>query len=260
MTATMARPMAGFGPLFRKELQEWRHGARVWVILAVITLFMTLSAANAAITAWIIANAPAGSETGEPLSLVPMDNILAAVSSQIFVMGAIFAAMSLLVGERERGTLSWVASKPVSRGAMWGSKWLAATAILGIVAGLLPLLLTFAVATALYGMPAAGATIVIAVGVVAAITFIVAVVLATSTVVSSQPAVAAIGFAVVFLPQILVSFLPAVAGQFLPTAILPWAIGRALGADVGFITPIAFAVSMAAVVAFATWRIDKLEL
>jgi hypothetical protein len=72
--------------------------------------------------------------------------------------------------------------------------------------------------------------------------------------------VAAIGFAVVFLPQILVSFLPAVAGQFLPTAILPWAIGLALGADVGFITPIAFAVSLAAVVAFATWRIDKLEL
>ena len=38
---------AGFGPLFRKELREWAHSKRIWVILAVTTAFMTLTAANA---------------------------------------------------------------------------------------------------------------------------------------------------------------------------------------------------------------------
>ena len=37
-------------------------------------------------------------------------------------------------------------------------------------------------------------------------------------------------------------------------------MGLATGADVGLVTPIAWAVSILALVAFATWRMDKLEL
>ena len=92
------------------------------------------------------------------------------------------------------------------------------------------------------------------------VAFIVAVVLAASTAISNQPAVAAIGFGVFFLPQLIAGLFPVDIGPFLPTSILPWAMGLATGADVGFVTPIAWAASTLALVAFATWRMDKLEL
>jgi ABC-type transport system involved in multi-copper enzyme maturation permease subunit len=133
--------LAGLRPLFRKELGEWLHSKRIWVILIVTTMFMALAAANGAITSYIVAITPEAAPS-QPISLVPLDNFMAAISSQIFVLVAIFAAMSLLVAEQEHGTLAWVASKPVSRGAIWTAKWLAAALMVSVVAGLLPLLLT----------------------------------------------------------------------------------------------------------------------
>ena len=258
--AGTSRRLAGFGPLFRKDVGEWRHGKRAWVILIVTTLFLVLTAANGAIQSWVIANAPGAEAPSQPISLVPLDNFMAAVASQMAVVVAIFAAMSLLVAERDHGTLAWVASKPVSRGAIWASKWLAAAIVVSVIAGLLPLVAVFAVSTALYGPVDIGVALVAAAGVVASVTFIVAVVLAASTVISNQPAVAAIGFGVFFLPQLVAGLIPGDIGPFLPTSILPWAMGLATGADVGLVTPIAWAVSILALVAFATWRMDKLEL
>jgi len=254
------RRLSGLGPLFRKDVAEWRHGKRLWVILAVSTLLLVLTAANGAITTWLVANVPGGVAPDEPISMVALDNFMAAVASQFIVLIAILGAMSLLVAEREHGTLGWVASKPVSRSAIWVSKWLGAAIALSIVAALLPMLVTFAVATVLYGSLDVVVALIVAVGVVGAVTFVTAVVLASSTVISNQAAVAAIGFAVLFIPQIVVGLLPAGAAAFLPTSILPWAIGLAMGADVGFVTPIAWAASILALVAFATWRMDKLEL
>ena len=258
--AGTSRRLAGFGPLFRKDVGEWRHGKRAWVILIVTTLFLVLTAANGAIQSWVIANAPGAEAPSQPISLVPLDNFMAAVASQMAVVVAIFAAMSLLVAERDHGTLAWVASKPVSRGAIWASKWLAAAIVVSVIAGLLPLVAVFAVSTALYGPVDIGVALVAAAVVVASVTFIVAVVLAASTVISNQPAVAAIGFGVFFLPQLVAGLIPGDIGPFLPTSILPWAMGLATGADVGLVTPIAWAVSILALVAFATWRMDKLEL
>ena len=252
--------LAGFGPLFRKELREWAHSKRPWVILAVTTAFMILTAANAAINTWIIANIPDATTSGGAISLDPTTNFLAAVSTQIFVIVAIFAAMSLLVAERERGTLAWVASKPVSRGAIWLSKWAAAAIVVSIVAGIIPMAATFGLVAVLYGSAGIGSFAFAAVGVVASIAFMIAVVLAASTVIPNQAAVAAIGFAVFFLPQILVSLVPVDISPFLPTSIMGWAMGLVVGADMGFVTPIAWAVSVAALAGFASWRMERLEL
>ena len=251
--------VAGFGPLFRKELSEWAHSKRPWVIVAVTTAFMTLTAANAAINSWIIANVPDATTSAGAISLDPMTNVLAAVSSQIFVAVAIFVAMSLLVAERERGTLSWVASKPVSRGAIWLSKWAAAAIVVSIVAGIIPMAATFGLVAVLYGSAGVGAFAFAAVGVVASIAFMIAVVLAVSTVIPNQAAVAAIGFAVFFLPQILVSLVPVDISPFLPTSIMGWAMGLVVGADPGFVTPIVWAVSVVALAGFASWRMERIE-
>ena len=106
-----------------------------------------------------------------------------------------------------------------------------------------------------------GAALVVAAGVVAAVMFIIAVVLAGSTVISNQAAVAAIGFAVLFIPQILVGLAAGRSrSRSCRPSILPWAIGLATGADVGFVTPIAWAVSVGLLAAFATWRMGRLEL
>ena len=167
--------------------------------------------------------------------------------------------MSLLVAERERGTLSWVASKPVSRGAIWLSKWAAATVVVAIVAGIIPMAATFAVVLVLYGSAGLTTFAFAVVGVTAAIAFMIAVVLAVSTVITNQAAVAAIGFAVFLLPQILVSVVPVDISPFLPTSIMSWSIGLIAGADAGFITPVVWAVSVVALAAFASWKMERIE-
>jgi ABC-2 type transport system permease protein len=245
--------------LLQKELREWAHSKRPWVIVAVTTLFMALTAANAVINTWIIANVPDATVSGGAISLDPMTNFLAAVSTQIFVVAAIFAAMSLLVTERERGTLSWVASKPVSRGSIWHAKLVAAAIVVSVVAGIVPMAATFGLVAVLYGSAGVGAFVFSSIGVVASVAFIIAVVLAVSTVVPNQAAVAAIGFTVFFLPQILVSLVPVDVSPFLPTSIMAWAMGLIVGADTGFVTPIVWALSVIALAGFASWRMERSE-
>ena len=253
--------MLGFRPLVRKDLAEWAHGPRAWVVLIVTATFMALSAANAWLNAWVVANVPTDPSVARaPMSMVPFDNVMTAVGSQIFVIVAIFASMSLLIVERENGSLAWLASKPVARGGIWAAKALAAISVLWVAAAIVPLVITAAVVTVLYGAPSIVPLIGVVVGAGATIALFVTVVLAASTVVSSQPAVAAIGIAVMILPTIVAGILPIQIEPYLPTSILGWAVGLGLGADVGVATPVAWAVSMAALVAFAVGRMERLEL
>ena len=218
MTASISSPpgtpgasprdrFAGFGPLFRKELREWATASAPWVILVVTTAVHDPDRRQRGDQHLDHRQRPGRDGLRRARSpSIRSSNFLAAVASQIFVIVAIFAAMSLLVAERERGTLAWVASKPVSRGAIWLSKWAAAAIVVSIVAGLIPMAATFGVVAVLYGSAGVGAVRRSRrSGSRASVAFIVAVVLAASTVISNQAAVAAIGFAVFFLPQILVA-------------------------------------------------------
>ena len=257
-----ASPLPGLRALVRKDVGEWTHGPRAAVILVVTALFMTLAAANMWINAWVIANVPDAAEAGayKVIVLDPLANVLAAVGSQIFLFAAIFAAMSLIVRERESGTLAWIASKPVSRSSIVVSKWISASAVLWVVAGLIPLGLTAVVATVLYGAPPIGAVVLAGLGIGAAIALFVAVALAASTYVASQPAVAGIAFAAVFLPSILNAVIPFEIAPYEPTSILPWALGLASGASVGFATPIAWVLGIVGLGALASRRMGTLEL
>jgi hypothetical protein len=88
----------------------------------------------------------------------------------------------------------------------------------------------------------------------------VAVGIAAATVVTGQAAVAAIAMAVFFLPSIFAAILPVDIMPFLPTSILAWSIGLAMGAPVGVVTPVAWAVGMTLIVAFAVWRLERTEI
>lgn len=263
MTASkslVADRFAGFRPLLRKEFAEWRHGRRAIVSGVVVTLFMTLSAANSWIIAQVTKNLPPGAEAPElPTSMAPLDNLMAAVGSQIFVFAVIFGAMSVLVAERERGTLAWVASKPVARGAIWAAKSVAAVAVLGLAAVIVPTVITVALVSLLYGVPAFVPVLLAIVGMLLAVTFMVVVGLAASTFVSNQAAVAAIGFGVFALPM-LVAILPIDLTPALPTSILGWTVSFGMGAPVGIVTPIAWAVAIVALAAVAIRRLEHTEL
>ncbi len=255
------RALAGVRPLIRKELADWRHGKRVWVIALVTTLFMALTAANSWINSWVIANLPSDATVSDkPISMLPLDNVLAAVGSQIFVIAAIFAVSSVLIAERDRGTLAWLASKPIARPAIWTAKWIAAATVVSIAAVVIPMAITIVVVIALYGVPAVLPIVALITGMVAMVVLFVAVSLAASTVVNNQAAVTAIGFAVLFLPAVVVALIPVDIEPFLPTSILGWTVGLASGAPVGFITPIAWVVSIGLLGLLAARRMDAMEL
>ena len=253
------RRLAGIGALLRKDTTEWLRGRRAWVVLAVSALFMTLTAANGAIVSRLAATLPEGADVGA-VSLAPLDNLLAAVGAQVFVFAAILAVSSLLVSERQAGTLAWVASKPVSRRAIWVSKWLSATAVLGLTAVALPLAATTGVVVALYGVPDPAAVAGLAVGMLAVVAFFAAVGLALGTILPGSASVTAAGFGVFALAPVLSGILPFDVAPYLPTSILTWAAGLATGMPVPAVTPVAFGAAMVAVVALGLGRIDRLEL
>jgi ABC-2 type transport system permease protein len=253
--------LAGLTALVRKDATEWIRGRRAWVVLVTSAVFMVFTAANGWIVARI-AEADPNYVPGDyaPTSLVPLDNLLAAVSSQIFVVAAIFAVASLLVRERESGTLAWVASKPVSRTSIWLAKWVSASGILAVVAVIVPLALTVVAITALYGAPDAGAVVALAVGATAMVGFFAAFGLAVGTVLPGQPAVAAAGFGLFALAPIVGALLPGPVVEVLPTSILGWSLGTAMGAPMGVLAPAGWAIGTAALAVIGIRRMGRIEL
>jgi ABC-2 type transport system permease protein len=252
--------LAGFRPLLRKDATEWVRGRRVWIVLAVVSAFMALTAANGWITATIAASLPPDVAPPEVGSQAPLDNLFAAVSGQIFVLATIFAVASLIVREREAGTLAWVASKPVTRRSIWLSKWASSSAILIGAAGLVPLAATVGLVIALYGMPPVEALAGLALGIAAVIVFFVTVGLAAGVVVPAQTGIVAIGVAVFALPAMLGGFLPFDISPFLPTSMLAWPAAALSGADVSWITPASWALVTAGLAGLAIRRMSRIEL
>jgi ABC-2 type transport system permease protein len=253
------RRLAGLGTLVRKDATEWRRGRRAPVIAVVVTLFMTLTAANGWITSRLSVNLPPGAEL-PPMSLTPLDNLAAAVGAQVFVLAAILAVASLVVSERQAGTLAWVASKPVSRPAVWLSKWLTASALLGVAAVAVPLAATVAVVVVLYGAPDAGIVVGLAIGMLAVVAFFAAVGIAAGTVLPGQAGVTALGFGVFALPAIVGAVVPFDVTPVLPTSMLTWAAQLAAGAPAPLVTPLAWVLATASLVALGARRLDRMEL
>jgi ABC-type transport system involved in multi-copper enzyme maturation permease subunit len=255
MAATGLGLLPGFGGLLGKELTEWRRSRRTWIVLIVSGLFMTLSALNTWLQANVLPEDP--SQAVENPIVDPLTSLAGAVSSQIFVVAAVFAVMGLIVTERESGTLAWTASKPVSRTAIWLAKLASSAGVLWIAAGLIPFAATVALVVALYGPVPMLPILTMGAGIVLAITLYVAVALATSTVITSQAAVAAIAIGVMFLPQLLGLVMPIEA---LPTSVLQWALFAAAGEPAGLVTPIGWATTMVVLVAVSLHRMERMEL
>ena len=245
--------LPGFGGLFRKELTEWGRARRTWVVFIISALFMTLGALNT----WLQTVLPEEARDSEPVVAEPLMILAQSVGAQISAVVAIFAVMGIIVAERESGTLAWTASKPVSRSAIWLSKWVASTSVLWIAAGLIPLAATIALIVVLYGGLPIAPILVMAVGIGLSTLLFITVALAVSTVVTSQAAVAGIALGVMFLPQLLGLL---ISPEFLPTSILQWSLMIAAGESVGFVTLGSYVVTVVGLVAFSLYRMERIEL
>ena len=253
--------LAGFRALARKDTTDWLRSRRFWVILAISVAFMALTAANGWITNQIANSLPTGSIDLDSIgSLSPVDNFLAALGAQVFVLATIFVAGSLFAREREAGTLAWVASKPVTRASIWLSKWVTTSAMTALVAGILPLIATAALVTVLYGALPVELVVGVAVGMVAVVTFFAAVGLALGTVIPGQAATIAAAFGVFALMPILAGISPFPIEQYLPTAMLGWPAEAFSGASISLATPVAWLVLTAAIAGFGVRRTARLEL
>ena len=253
---TVGSLLLGFGPAFRKELAEWWRGRRARVLLVTTSAFMVLTTLSARLA--VLSAAAAKTRLPATVSLDPTVNVVAKWDQWLFLF-AMGASLSLVIGERDRGTLAWSLSKPLSRTALLAAKWSAAVAMIFVFGIVVPMALCTLAAAVAYGMPDLGAIAVTAVLLVAVPAFFVALTLALGVVVPSQAGVAAVAFVVAGLPGIIGTVAPGVAAA-LPPSIGPWAVGFALGAPAGWITPVAWAVGLAAVAVGGVAALRRVDL
>ena len=244
----------GFGTFFRKEVREWVRGRRAIVVGSVALAVAVLMT----VIPYIVSKT--GAQAGQALSMDPTHNVLVGWAGQTIAIIVLLASMSLLAAERDRGTLAWGLTLPVSPVSILAAKWLAAVVVLAVVAIFIPLTVSIGVATVVYGgLPDVGSIGLFGALFVAVPAFYVALVLALSTVVKGTGGIAGIGFAVMFLPSAIGALVP-VIGELSPTAIGGWAMAVATGQPASPLTLIGFLGSMAILAVGAKLIFDRQEV
>jgi ABC-2 type transport system permease protein len=256
-TASRARVglFLGFRTVLRKELTEWMRGRAALIVAAIATaiaVFTTLVP--------FVVQASGEAAQGPPLSMDPTDNVLLGWrGGQTVAIITILATMSLLSGERDRGTLGWTLTNPVSSTSVIAAKFLAAVLVIATTAVIVPLAVSVGVATVAYGAVPDLQTV----GVFAALfltlpMFYVALTVALGTGIKSTAGVAGIAFLVMFVPPVIGGLVP-VVNEVSPTSIGTWALATATGATTSVLTLAGWAVSMVVLVIGAKLVFDRQE-
>ena len=245
--------MTGFGPLLRKELLEQWRTTRLPLVATVFLLVGLSSPLLARFTPEIL-KAVGGSQftivLPSPTAADAYDQLAKNVG-QFGALIAVLLAMGSVATEKERGTAALILVKPVSRGAF-------------LVAKLVAIATTLAIATAIAGMGAWFYTLVLfeplplagfvgamvlqwlALVAFAAITFL------GSTLTRSALAAAGLGVAA-FIVMGILSILPTI-GPYLPTGLGAPARALALGqANVDILGPAGASIGLVLVLVAAAW-------
>jgi ABC-2 type transport system permease protein len=217
----------GFGTIFRKEVAEWVRGRRALVVAAVMVPIAVLST----IAPFLMPEdqAAAAAASGYIPSWDATVNVLTGWSGAPFAMIALLAAITLMTVERDRGTLGWTLTNPVSRTSVIAAKWAAGLLVYGAVGVVLPVVTSVVAASVAFGeLPDLGTVAVFTALFLMVPAFWIALMVGLGTIVKSTAGVAGIGLLVLFLPIWLASFLP-VIGELSPTSVGGWAIAIASG-------------------------------
>ena len=249
------RPLMGFRTIAGKELREWTRGPKALIVLGVSLLgavFMTLIP--------FIAEATHEAESAGILSHDPTANVLLGWTGQTVALIAVLATMALLSTERDRGTLGWTLTNPVSPWSVVAAKYLVAFVVFSATAVVLPMLGSIGLATVVYdGLPDLQIVGTFAALFLALPAFYVALTVALGTAVKSTVGVAGIAFAVMFIPQVLGGLLP-IVNELSPTSIGSWALLVAKGQPASLLTPLGWAISMLVLIVGAKLVFDRQEL
>ena len=212
------RPLLGFGTVLRKELTEWIRGPKALIVLGVsvaAAVFMTLIP--------FIAEATKEAESAGLLSKDPTANVLLGWTGQTVALIAILSTMALISSERDRGTLAWSLTNPVSPTSIILAKFVAATVVLLMATVVIPLIVQVGLATVLYGVPDLRVIATFGVLYFALVIFYVGLTVFLGTGIKSTVGVAGLAFAIAFVPGMIGGMLPVVA-DLAPTSIGTWAI------------------------------------
>jgi ABC-2 type transport system permease protein len=242
----------GFGTVFRKEVAEWVRGRRA--------LIVGLVSIGAAVLGTIIPYiVPKDSPGAGSLSMDPTVNVLAGWSGLTFQIVAVLATMSLLSTERDRGTLGWSLTNPVSPTSILAAKWSAAMVVYGLVGVVLPLAISTIVATFVYGaVPSLGTIGLFAALYLLVPAFYIGLTIALGTGLKAAAGIAGIAFLVMFLPSGIGALLP-IVNEVSPTSIVAWAMATATGEPASLVTLGGWLVSMAVLVVGAKVVFDRQE-
>jgi ABC-type transport system involved in multi-copper enzyme maturation permease subunit len=194
------------------------------------------------------------------LTMDPTTNILFAGRGPLLSFVIIIAAMALLSGERDRGTLAWNLTNPVSRPSILLAKWLAAMIVFTVVGVLVPRLVAIPVATIAYGeLPILGTLAIHGALSLLEVAFFAALTVALGTVIRSTAGVAGIALIVVFASSALAGIVP-LLGEILPPSIGVWALQVAGGPPASMLTLAGWAIAMVALAILAKMGFDRQEL
>lgn len=256
-----APPLAGFGNIFAKEVQEWFHTRR-FLVTSILT-----SALVGAVPVIVFLYYSGLSKGRLALSVGTYHGMVDGWNAILFTLGALVLValmMGILIKEEESGTAQWVFTKPVSRVGYGLAKWLANSLIAIVAAVLIPsavfLGLTEAIATTgihnwsgIFG--AIGLTaFYVSVGI--------AVIMALSSIFRSQALVAGIAIGMIFLPFIFQGIGPARKwADLFPIMMGEVASFAAQGRQLPPWEPVVSSlVILPACVAFACYRLSKKQL
>jgi ABC-type transport system involved in multi-copper enzyme maturation permease subunit len=245
----------GFRNSLRKELTQWLRGPGALIIAGISVVgavFMTLIP--------FIAKATNESEAAGLMTMDPTANVLLGWTGQTVALIVVVATMALLSSERDRGTLAWSLTNPVSPTSIIAAKFIAAMLVITVTAIVLPLVVSVGLATVVYGsLP--NLTVV---GAFAGLflmlpAFYIALTIGFGTAIKSTAGVAGAAFAVMFVPQILGGLVP-IFGELSPTSIGAWAMAVARGQPASSLTLAGWLVSMAVIVIGAKLIFDRQEV
>jgi ABC-2 type transport system permease protein len=244
----------GFRTAFGKELIEWLHGPKVPIVAvlsSVIAILTTLA------TRMELGAADAGDIIDA--SRDPTFNALIGLTAQGVGLFAIIATMTLISVERDRGTLGWSLTNPVSPTSILAAKYVASMIVFSLAAVVLPMIASVVAATVAYGtLPDLATVAVYTLLFLAVPAFFLAMTIGLGTGIRSTAGIAAIALAVLFLPQLLGGFVPHL-NEFSPTSIGRWAQAVVVGDPAPMSVPIAWAISMVAIVVGAKVVFDRQE-
>ena len=244
----------GFGTSFRKELTEWFKGPKALIVAGVSivgVVFTTLVP--------FIAEATHEAEAAGLMTKDPTTNVLLGWTGMTVALIAVVATMALVSAERDRGTLAWSLTNPVSPTSIIAAKFMAAMLVFSVAAVILPLIVSVGVATVVYGaLPNLATVGTFGLLFLALPAFYIALTIGLGTAIKSTAGVAGVAFAVMLVPQVLGGLLP-IIGELSPTSIGVWALATAKGDPASVLTPVGWLVSMTIIVVGAKLVFDCQE-